>query len=260
MTNTILKSFIFISTFMYGAIFVYSYTSPQSIEKHASGFIKTQIEKKTREKIDNFGSKYKDNKLINLSKQVLKKQNAKLQAYKLALQNKLHTTIATIVTSMQNADSERRERYSTLFKGIIISNITKLSLATQNLKEFMHHKYMYIVQNIISDFRIFAGSNFFILLILFILLFTKPDNINQINLLVGLMFISIFISSYLYIFEQNWFYTVIYSDFIGFLYFGYLGIVFLLLLDIIFNKAHITTTIVDFILNAIGSFFSSLST
>jgi len=72
-------------------------------------------------------------------------------------------------------------------------------------------------------------------------------------MLAGLMLLSTVVSSYFYIFKQNWFYTVIYNDFVGYAYLMYLGLIFFFLCDIIFNKARIITEIVNMILNGIGS-------
>jgi hypothetical protein len=72
------------------------------------------------------------------------------------------------------------------------------------------------------------------------------------------MLTSTLLTSYLYLFKQNWFYTILYSEYWGFWYLFYIGIIFLFLCDIIFNKARITTEIVNAILNALGSAFSTV--
>ena len=61
------------------------------------------------------------------------------------------------------------------------------------------------------------------------------------------------ITAYLYLFNQNWLHTLLFSDYVGLAYLGYLGAAFALLSDIIFNRARITTEILNFILNALGS-------
>jgi len=92
-----------------------------------------------------------------------------------------------------------------------------------------------------------------------LLLFTKPQVSMQVSMLAGLMLVSTAVSSYFYLFKQNWFYTIIYNDFIGYAYLMYLGIIFLFLCDIIFNKARVTTEIVNALLNALGSSVSAVS-
>ena len=61
---------------------------------------------------------------------------------------------------------------------------------------------------------------------------------------------------YFYIFERNWFFTIIYNTYLGWGYLIHLSVVFVFLRDIVFNQARITTEIINSILNAIGSVMS----
>ncbi len=259
MINTIIKTFLVLGTLIYGVAFVYSFTSPQSIEKNARGFIKEQVAKKTHEKIDNIGSKYKENRLVKLSAKIFKKKKEQLALYKESLKLKIDEKLANVMAKMLNLNCECRQKYKGIFHDFITTKITNLKTATKRLESFMTQKYMYVVENVIKDFRVFLGSSFIVLFIMLLLLFTKPQVSIQVNMLAGLMLVSTLVSSYLYIFKQNWFYTIIYNDFLGFAYLMYLGIIFLFLCDIIFNKARITTEIVNMILNAIGSSLSAIS-
>ena len=70
----------------------------------------------------------------------------------------------------------------------------------------------------------------------------------------GLLFIATVASIAIYIFGQNWFYTLVFSNYMGWGYLTYVGVIFGFLLDIVFNGASITTSIVE----AIGSFFKGI--
>ncbi len=258
MITKIVKAFLVIATVLYGAGFVYSLSSAESIEKNARGFIKHQVSKKTHEKIDNTGTKYKDNKLVKLSAKIFKKKTAQIKLYKKALKEKIDEKIVSVMAKMSDMSCECRQKYTKFIHGFIVEEISDLKKATKKLEEFMMHKYMFVVQNLIKDFRIFLGSSFLILLLMSLMLYLKPQANLQINLLAVMMMASTFIGSYMYVFKQNWFYTIIYNDYIGFAYLAYMGIVFLLLLDIIFNKARVTTEIVNAILNIIGSAVSAV--
>jgi len=258
MFSSIIKIFVILATLFYGTTFTYALTSPEKIEHNARDFIKEQIAKKTHEKIDSIGSKYKDNKLVKLSEKIFKKKTAQLKFYKEALKLKVDEKLAAVMAKMKNLDCECRQKYKEMFHHFIIIKITDLKTATKKLEAFMTQKYMFVVQNILQDFRIFLGGNFLVLLVMSLLLFTKPQASIQISMLAGLMFVSTVISSYFYLFKQNWFYTIIYNDFIGYAYLIYLGIIFLFLCDIIFNRARVTTEIVNALLNTIGSSISAL--
>lgn len=249
MINNIIKTFLILGTLIYGTAFVYSLTSSEDIEKNTRGFIQEKISQKTHEKIDNIGNKHKDNKLVKLSAKIFKKKAIELQLYREALKSKVDEKLATVMAKMKDLDCECREKYAQFFNGVISSKITSLNNASKKLEEFMTQKYMYIVQNVIQDFRIFLGSSFLILLLMLLLLYMKPQVTMQLNVLAGLMLGSTIVASYLYVFNQNWFYTVIYNDFVGYFYLLYMGIIFLFLCDIIFNKARVT----DAIISGIGS-------
>ncbi len=93
-------------------------------------------------------------------------------------------------------------------------------------------------------------SKFFIFL--FLVSFLKPQAINHLFLPGALMLLSTILCSYFYLFEQNWFYTIIYNNYTGFTYIGYLTFVFAVLCDIVFNKAKVTTEIINAFLQTIG--------
>jgi len=68
-----------------------------------------------------------------------------------------------------------------------------------------------------------------------------------------LLLISTIICSYFYLFEQNWFFTIIYNNYLGWGYLIYLGVVFGFLCDVVFNKGQVTTEILNVIFEAIDS-------
>ena len=258
MFSTIIKYFLMLATLLYGGFFLYTLNSPYTIEMHARTFIKQKIAEKTHEKIENIGAKYKENKLVKISAKIFKQKSQKLKQYKEALKNKVDEKLATVMAKMKDLDCECRKKYARYYKNIFTAKIASLSAATKKLEAFMTSKYMFVVENLIHDFRIFLGSSFFVLLLMLILLFVKPLAKMQISLVASMMLISTLLTSYLYLFRQNWFYTVLYSDYWGFWYLFYVGVIFLLLCDILFNKARITTEIVNVILNALGSAFSAV--
>jgi hypothetical protein len=120
----------------------------------------------------------------------------------------------------------------------------------------MQAKYMEIVKKLTMDVRIFLGINSLVFILLFVTSFAKPRASEHLFFPGALLFLSTIICSYFYLFEQNWFYTILYNDYTGFGYLAYLLIVFAILCDIVFNKARITTEIINALANAIGSAFS----
>lgn len=66
------------------------------------------------------------------------------------------------------------------------------------------------------------------------------------------------LSSGIYVFGQDWFYTILYNDYMGAGYLAYVAAIFGFLMDIALNKARVTTEVINGIFNVIGSAFSVL--
>ena len=154
---------------------------------------------------------------------------------------------------MQDLSCECRKVHAKRIKEGYIYKIALLESANAKLIDFMKTKYMDVVNNLKQDLRIFTGSNTVIFLILILLSFLNPKAISLLFLPGTLLFTSTVICSYFYLFEQNWFFTLIYNDFLGYGYLGYIGVLFLFLSDIAFNKGRITCEILNGIFHAIGS-------
>ncbi len=259
MKKQILNIFLFIGSILFGSLFAYTLLSPQTIEKQATGFIKQELEKKVHTKLNHFQQEHKENKLLKFSQKILEKNREKIAKIKQNLQNNLHQTIAKTIAMMQNFDCKCRQKYAARIKQGYIEKISFLKKSNERLKEFIKTKYMTIVKDLLHDIRIFAGSNFLIFVSLLVLLYKKPNAKIHVTFIATLLAISTLICSYFYLFEQDWFYTIIYHDYVGYFYLGYIAILFFFLLDIFLNKAKITTEIINMLLSAIGSGFQALS-
>ncbi len=93
-------------------------------------------------------------------------------------------------------------------------------------------------------------------LILVMVSFFNPQAMKHLFLPGLLLVFATVISSGIYIFGQDWFYTILYNDYLGFGYLFYIGLIFGFLLDIALNKGRIVTEIINSIANAIGSSIS----
>lgn len=248
-----LRVFGIVGLLLFGTSFLFTYGIPGYVEKVAESFIKNKVEEETNEKIDSLGLAAKNNKLVQLAARILKNQENKIEDLKQKLKSKAHEKLAAVIAEMQDLSCECRKIHAQRIKDGYIYRISLLESANEKIIHFMKTKYMDVVKNLKNDLRIFSGSNFVIFLILIFLSFLKPKAISLLFLPGTLLFISTIICSYFYLFEQNWFFTLIYNDFLGYGYLGYIGVLFLFLSDITFNKGRVTCEILNAILNAIGS-------
>ncbi len=134
--------------------------------------------------------------------------------------------------------------------------LTSLQSANDALMDFMKSKYMEVVGKLTQDLRIFTGANLAIFVALLLLSFVKPQAIAHLFLPGILLVISTLVCSYFYLFEQNWFFTIIYNDYVGFGYVAYVTALFVVLSDILFNKAQVTTEIINGFFDIVGSALS----
>ena len=53
------------------------------------------------------------------------------------------------------------------------------------------------------------------------------------------------VTAYLYLFNQNWLHTVVFSDYVGWAYFAYLGVAAGLLGDVVLNRGRIVGNVLS---------------
>ena len=135
--------------------------------------------------------------------------------------------------------------------------ILNLKGAKAKIIDFSQVKYMEIVNELTQDIRIFMGVNGFVFLIFLLISLLKSKAI--VHLFVpGVLLASTISCSYFYLFEQNWFFTILCNDYTGYTYLSYLVIVFGVLCDIALNRGRITTKILNAFFNAIGNTINAM--
>ncbi len=132
-------------------------------------------------------------------------------------------------------------------------HIASLSQAQSNLVTLIQGKYAEVVEKLLLDLRVFSGTNAIMFVLLVIASFLKERAVAQLFLPGSLLFAATLFSTYFYLFEQNWFFTIIFNNYIGYGYIVYVFAVFLFLSDVVLNRARVTTQIINQAFNAIGS-------
>ncbi len=171
--------------------------------------------------------------------------DAQLAAYKQMLKNDAPAIMAEQLTKVRNLDCECRRQWEARLKTFLTFKIAVAEQTREKLADFMQAKYMEIVEKLTMDVRIFLGSNALVFILLLGASFLQPKATVPLFLPGLLLLLSTLLCSCFYLFEQNWFYTILYNDYTGFGYLAYLLAVFALLYDIAFNKARVTIKILD---------------
>lgn len=237
---------------IFGTAFGFTYGIPGGVEELAKNFIKQRIQEETTEKIDSI-SAASESKLGKLAIKIIKGHEEEIEYLKTRLHEKAYEKTAAVIAEMRDLSCECRIKYAQRLKEYMEFKVSKLEAMNEKLMEFMKSKYMEVANKLTQELRIFTGSNLALFTLLLATSFLKPQAVIQLFMPGLLLAASTLICSYFYLFEQNWFFTIIYNDFIGFGYLGYVVGLFLWFCDIIFNKALLTTKIVNWALQIIGS-------
>lgn len=236
-------------------LFLMTFADPQLIENSGKAFVEWKLEQESRERVDaiRLPPEHKFEKLLGQKAEQLRKDTEqKLAVIRQQLNDDLPAILAEQIAKVRNLDCECRKKWEERLRQSMQLKIISLEAAKEKLVDFTQAKYVEIVQKLTQDVRIFLGANSVVFLLLLLVSFLKPQAIRHLFLPGVLMFVSTLVCSYFYLFEQNWFYTIIYNDYTGFAYVGYLLVVFAFLCDIVFNRARVTTEILNGLLQAIG--------
>lgn len=255
MKHVALRGIGLLGMFLFVPLFLFTFSDPHLIESSGSTFIKWKLQSETDRKIDSMQlpAPTKFEKLLGKkAKELRNKTEKNLANLKQQLKADAPAFIAAQIAKLRDLDCECRKLWEQKLRNSLQNNIASLKIAKARLIDFSQAKYMEIVEKLTLDIRIFLGANAIVFILLFLCSFLKPLAVKHLFLPAGLMFISTIICSYFYLFEQNWFYTIIYNDYTGYSFIGYLVFVFTILCDIVFNKARITTEIINACLQAIG--------
>jgi len=260
--KSVLRSFGLLGLLLFFPLFLFTFSDPYFIEKSAKAFIEWKLKSETNKKIDSIQlpqSKSIEKFLRHRVNKIRQETEQKLEILKKQLKNDAPKIIVTQLAKMRDLSCKCREKWKERLRSFLIFKIDSLEKARERLADFAQAKYMEIVEKLTLDVRIFLGTNSLIFLFLLLASFLRPKTIDHLFLPALLMLVSTIVCAYFYLFEQNWFYTIIYNNYTGFGYIAYLVIVFAILCDIVFNKAKVTTKVINWLLNAIGTTFSVAS-
>lgn len=250
--STTLKLIGIFGILLFGILFSVTFVSPEQVENSAKGFVKSQIEKEIRVKQQAISESSVTEAALNIASR-LGLEKEKIQA---DLDNDLPEKIASIVGAMCGYDCEKKKALAQSITTGYMDRIKSIQIAESTLGDVVKGKYLEIVSNLKLDLRIFLGSNLAMFSILVVISFLKARAVQHLFLPGMSLVVATIVASSIYIFGQDWFYSILYNDYMGFGYLLYIAVIFGFLIDITFNKARVTTEIINGIANAVGSAFS----
>ncbi|MDD2725121.1 MAG: hypothetical protein PHH59_14020 [Methylovulum sp.] len=234
---------------LFAFVFVATFLSPIHFEQAGKEFIRTQVEAKVRNKFENLLHPSLEKAAGFLAKQY----QGEIASLQQALKEGLSEKVTAVVAQMGDLSCECRKKLAGNIRQGFDWRMTSLSQAQSNLVALIQGKYAEVVEKLLLDIRIFSGTNAVVFGLLVIASFLKERAVAQLFLPGSLLFTATLFSTYFYLFEQNWFFAIIFNNYIGYGYIAYVSVVFLFLCDVVLNRARVSTEIMNQAFSAIGS-------
>ena len=229
--------------------FLASIAYPGFVEQAAKNIIRYEIEKRVHEKVEAIDTHF----LTKQAAVFAKARTDEIAEAKRQLALQLPARIAEIIGEMQDLDCACRKQIETSIREGFEWRIASASAAQERLSTLIRSNYMDIANQLTREFRIFTGTNAMVFALLLVAIFVKRQAGLQLLPAALVLLVAAGLTAYLYLFNQNWLHTLVFSDFVGLAYLAYLGGVFAFLCDIIFNRARVTVEVLNALLNAVGS-------
>lgn len=248
-----LRTFGTLGVLLFGITFGLTWGAPGFVEDAARDFIQDRIEAETVERIAAMPLPNADGTLGRIAETLLRENERELARWRAALEVWVRTELTAVMAEMGNLDCACRVKYARLVREGIEIHVASLQAVREALTDFMKATYIQVARKVALDLRIFSGSNLVIFALLLAASLLKPRAAAHLLLPGTLLLLSTLGCVYLYLFRQNWFFTVLYDDYMGFGYLGYVVLLFGVLCDIALNRARITSRIVNALLSVAGS-------
>jgi hypothetical protein len=225
------------------SVFVATFTSRPALEDAMSTFVRSRVQQEVRERV---GS------AVGADAGALQEWfEAHAEAAADFLENDLDPFVDAVVDSLCDIDCEETKkadlsnRLRDVGEAFAEERIAEFGAISTQLKRFIRGKYLDLVRALMLEIRIFTGINaalFALILALFLSRWREP---RIVFLPASLLLIATVTCAALYVFNQNWFFSIFLERYWGYWYLAYVAIVFGLLLDIAINRARVTRAILD---------------
>lgn len=234
-------------------LFAATFLSPIQVERAARGYIESNIKDRIEDTLGVPLDKAQESPLGRLAEKLAEQNKEKLDALRAQIASGLNERIAAEVARLQDLNCECRELLRRGLDIVTAGKMSELESVAPQLLQIIEGNYVEIVSSLMLDVRIFAGTNVIAFLALLAILIIRQDRARQ-SLIPGvLLAVSTALAAILYIFGQNWFFTILHADYMGWGYTIWVAVIFGFLIDIGVFEARMTMRI----LNALGSAASS---
>ena len=239
---------------LFGGAYGLSFLHPPLIERAAREVVRIEIERRVGNKIDSLAN----SRLVGFAQREFKKTEIDIAMSQKAIRDEVPEKVANVVAAMLNVDCECRKRLVQNAQRAEAERLYSLTQVRERLGDLIESAYASVTHDLLREFRIFTASNALAFGLMGLIAVLRRRATLQLFLTAVVLIGAVALTGSLYLFNQNWLHTVVFGQYVGLAYSAYLVGVALMLADVGFNRARVTTMIVNAVLSALGSVASAV--
>lgn len=242
--SLLLRTFAAVGLLLFGGILLLTFISPLQIERQARDYLRAEVEQRVSARLE----QYQSPTLEKAASLLAGRYQAQIDSTRQTLSEQLPARVEALVGQMQNPDCACRQP-------LIVAGVdwqAGLAHMQERLGALARNEYLQLVDGLLQELRIFSGSNALAFLLMLLVTLRRQSRVQQM-LPAALLLVAVLISSYFYLFQQNWFFSILFNDYLGFAYAAYLGAVYLMLCDLLLNRARVLSWLINRFLDLLGS-------
>jgi hypothetical protein len=233
--------FSLIAALGFAALFTASFLGSIWIESLAVATIKPQIVSRVADRLDRFEA----NGLVEKARAKIPSLDARIAAGREKLEQTVSKSVDDVAARMTNPSCECRKALSEKYREAFERDATTASLLKEKLTQLVETKYGEVASKLLREWRIFTGVNAVAFSALFLLSFYRSALGARLLPVALVMFAGVAVTSWFYLFNQDWFGTVLFGAYVGWCYALWLTFVFALLGDLALNRARVTSRVLS---------------
>lgn len=234
---------------LFGGALAISFIQPLLVERAARELIRIEVERRVGQRVDALSN----TRVMQMAKKALAQTEAEVESTRREIANGIPARVARIVGEMMKADCECRKRLVERANRAVEERLSSLTQLRDRLDSLIESAYQSVSSQLMREFRIFTAANGAAFMLLALVTWRRHRAAVQTLLPAVVLVGAALITGGLYLFQQNWLHTLLYSDYVGLAYIGYLAAAAMLLGDIVFNRARLTTRLLNVLMQSIGS-------
>ena len=237
----VVSVFALLATLGFAVLFAGSFFGSIWIESLAVAIIKPQIVARVANRLDHFEA----NGLIEKARAKFPGLDSRIAAGREKLEQTVSKSVDDVAARMTNPSCECRKALSEKYREAFERDATTASLLKDKLTELVETKYGEVASKLLREWRIFTGVNTVTFLALFLLSFFRSVLGARLLPVALAMFVGVAVTGWFYLFNQDWFGTVLFGAYVGWGYALWLAFVFALLADLALNRARVTSRVLS---------------